>query len=91
MSTTNRTREAGAKDQLRDQLGTVKEDLGEMGNLVKSATSETVGEAKDFVDEKRGQSRELEDALLDRVRSRPLESVAIAAGMGLVLGFLSRR
>jgi ElaB/YqjD/DUF883 family membrane-anchored ribosome-binding protein len=95
MSTTNRVQDPKAKEQLKDQLDTVKSDIGEMGHLVKSAASETVGDAKDkakdFLDEKREQTRELEDALLSRVRNRPLESVAIAAGVGLVLGFLSRR
>lgn len=93
--TPTRTEDTKAKEQLKGQLSAVKEDLGEMGHLVASAATETVDEAKDkardFLEEKRDKTRELEDVLIKRVRERPLESVAIAAGVGLLLGILSRR
>lgn len=94
---TTRTAPEGdrAAAQFRDQMHTLKEDVGQMGRLAKSAAAETMEDVKDkareYMQTGREKTEKYEDALLRKVRSHPLESVAIAAGIGFVLGFLNRR
>lgn len=73
-----------SKDALRDQAQQVKEDVREMGRLAKQAATDQVERARD-------RGLELEDQVLDYVRAQPLKSVLIAAGVGVVLGFVWRR
>jgi len=95
MATNRMASDATSKDQLKEQVSVVKDDLAEMGHLAKHAASETIhdvkGKTREMLEEKKGQAHEMEDKLLQHVRDRPLQSVAIAAGIGIVLGFLSRR
>jgi ElaB/YqjD/DUF883 family membrane-anchored ribosome-binding protein len=84
-----------ATDQLRSQAETVREDLGELGRLAKGAAREKLGEARDVATDYYGQGRkkaeEIETQLVDYVRTKPLKSVLIAAGVGALLGILISR
>ncbi|HMB67876.1 MAG TPA: hypothetical protein VKU85_01150 [bacterium] len=84
-----------ASAQLRDQVETLKEDVGQTAQLAKTAAAESLEDAKEkareYVQTGREKKEHYEDALLTRVRERPLQSVAIAAGVGLVIGLLGRR
>ncbi len=81
--------------QLKDQMETLKEDMGQMGRLAKTAAAEKVDEmrerAREVVSAGREKTVKYEDALLEKVRTHPLQTVAVAAGVGFVLGFLTRR
>lgn len=81
--------------QLREQVETLKDDVGQMGQLAKTAATETLDDAKEkargYVQAGREKTEHYEDALITRVRERPMQSVAIAAGVGLVIGLLARR
>ena len=84
-----------ATDQLREHLGTVKDDMKEMGKLAQSAASETLEDvkrkARESVKSGREKTEAYENAVLNRVRERPLQSVALAVGVGFLIGFLGRR
>ena len=84
-----------ATDQLRAHGETVREDLGQLGRLAKSAAREKLGEARgvaaDYYGEGRKKAGELETQVVDYVRTKPLKSVIIAAGVGALLGILMSR
>jgi ElaB/YqjD/DUF883 family membrane-anchored ribosome-binding protein len=82
-------------DQLRQQTGAVKEDLGQLGRLAKQAAKEKLDEAREAAAGYYGQGRkkadELETQLADYVRTKPLKSILIAAGVGALFGILISR
>ena len=84
-----------ATEQLRSHGETVREDLGQLGRLAKSAAREKLGEARGVASDYYGQGRkktgELETQVVDYVRTKPLKSVIIAAGVGALLGILMSR
>ena len=84
-----------ATEQLREQAGTVREDLGRLGHLAKDATREKVGDAREkasvYYDKGRAKAEQLEAQLVDQIRSKPLKSILIAAGIGALFGLLITR
>ncbi|MCZ6747363.1 MAG: hypothetical protein O7C74_09135 [Acidobacteria bacterium] len=93
---------------LRQQTDTIKEDIRELGNLAREVAHEKLDEARqaaaDAVETGRqrateiyGQGREkaeeFEEQLVEYVRKKPVKSILIAGGVGLLLGmvFSSRR
>ena len=84
-----------ATDQLRAHGETVREDLGQLGRLARSAAREKLGEARgaaaDYYDQGRKKASEFESQVVDYVRTKPLKSVIIAAGVGALLGILMSR
>lgn len=83
-------------DQLRQQAATVREDLRELGRLTKEAAQEKLGVATEtvgeYLDQGRRKAGEMEEKLETYVRAKPMKSVLIAAGVGMLCGFfLSRR
>jgi len=95
--------EAEAKDapatstaeQLRSQTEAVREDLGQLGRLAKQAAREKLDEAReaaaDYYDHTRKKADEFETQLADYVRTKPLKSILIAAGVGALFGILISR
>ncbi len=79
-----------AKEQLRDQASAVTEDLRKLGRITREAAKDIAGE---YLDEGKHKFEELEDRAVTYIREKPLQSVLIAAGAGLLLGYLfsSRR
>lgn len=82
--------------RLREQVGTVREDIKTLGGIAKEAAHEKYDEAKVAARDAYRHGRERVDTELDRfarrVQENPLQSVAIATGIGLLLGaLLSRR
>jgi ElaB/YqjD/DUF883 family membrane-anchored ribosome-binding protein len=82
-------------EQLRQQTGAVREDLGQLGRLAKQAAKEKLDEARDtaaaYYDHGRKKADELETQLADYVRTKPLKSILIAAGIGALFGILISR
>ena len=81
---------------LKDQAGAVGEDLMELGRLARSVLSERAHDLKQGAVNTASAARHKVDdgaeALAERVRERPLRGIAIAAGVGALLGILwSRR
>ena len=93
---------------LRQQTDTIKEDIRELGNMARDAAQEKLDEARqaaaDAVETGRqrateiyGQGREkaeeIEEQVVDYVRKKPVQSMLVAGGIGLLLGVVlsSRR
>lgn len=79
-----------AREQLREQASAVKEDLRKLGRITREAAKDVAGE---YADEGKKKYEDLEDRAVTYIREKPLQSVLIAAGAGLLLGYLfsSRR
>ena len=77
-------------------IGTTLSDLaaakaGELGDRARGE-AEALGErGRQSLDEAARQLDRLESGTADYVRTRPVQALAIAAGLGLLVGFLSRR
>jgi len=84
-----------ATEQLFEKVGEVKRNIEQLGALARKAAQETVGglrhSALAKLDRKRERASELERGVEGRIRERPLRSVLVAAGVGMILGFLWRR
>jgi ElaB/YqjD/DUF883 family membrane-anchored ribosome-binding protein len=82
-------------DQLGKQAMEVTKDLREMGNIVRDAAQEKVGEVRENASELYAQGRDnvhdLACAVEQFLRERPFQSVLIAAGIGWLLGRLGKR
>jgi ElaB/YqjD/DUF883 family membrane-anchored ribosome-binding protein len=83
------------QDGLREKLVETRHNISDMGHLAKEAVQDKLHDLKDRAAEKYGEGKEklheLEEGLVRRVRNAPMQSVMIAAGIGLALGFLWRR
>lgn len=83
------------QERLRDALAATRGNIADMGHIAKDAVQDKYHELKDKAAEKLGEGKEklqaYEENLARRVREAPMKSVLIAAGVGLVLGWLWRR
>jgi len=96
MSTKKADHNGTSTADLKDQAGEVADDLMELGRLARSVLSERANDLKQGAVDKASAARHKVDdgaeALAERVRERPLRGLAIAAGVGALLGILwSRR
>ena len=85
-----------ATDRLRKQAKEVTKDLQEMGGAARDAALEKLGQlcanASEYYEQGRGQAENVERTVERFIRARPLGSVLIAAGVGLLFGrFWMRR
>ena len=84
-----------SSDTLRDKLSETRHNIAEMGTLAKEAVQEKYQRVKERASEKYEEGKEklheFEENLTRKVRNAPMQSVLIAAGVGLVLGFICRR
>jgi ElaB/YqjD/DUF883 family membrane-anchored ribosome-binding protein len=82
-------------DQLGKQAMAVKKDLEEMGETVRDAAQEKVGQVRENVSQYYAQGHDavhdLACSAKDFFRERPLQSVLIAAGIGWLFGRLGKR
>ena len=83
-------------DRLGAQAKEVSKDLKEMGDIVRDAAQEKIGQvrenAAEYVEQGREKVHGVACACEQYVRERPLRSILIAAGIGLLLGrFWTRR
>ncbi len=86
---------ATTTDQLGKQAQEVKKDLQAMGETVKHAAQEKLGQVGEVASEYREQGRNkvhgLACACEQLIRERPLRSVLLAAGIGWLLGRVWKR
>ena len=89
------TGQSGSTDQLRDKATEVTQNLRDIGGQVRDAATEKYSQLKDQASDYYSQGRETaqqwEQSLEDYVQEKPLQAVAIAAGVGLLLGLLWKR
>ncbi len=89
----------GEFDTVKDDLVKLRGDVANLSAALKDTTSETVREQieliRDRIDrlsgEARTQGRQALDDLADHIEDRPLSSVLIAFGVGILLGRLLDR
>ena len=86
-------RERGAQVQ---EMGTqVRDWAQEKGSQIKEGAQEAMQQvgtsASQLADLGRETMGQLEEGLEDRIRNKPLQSVLIAAGVGMLLGLLWKR
>jgi ElaB/YqjD/DUF883 family membrane-anchored ribosome-binding protein len=82
-------------ERLRDQARTVGRDLNELGHTAKAAAAEGAQQlreqARRMGERGRERAQELQDELGTYISDRPLKSVLVAAGAGLLLGYIMGR
>ena len=83
MSPADSTRSRDAED-LADQIDAIRGDLQNLTSTVSRIAGKQLNRAQDKAIET---ASEAEDA----IRRNPIQAVAIAAGVGLLLGILTRR
>ncbi len=96
---------AGASGSLRDELSNLKRDLDDLVSRAALLSESELGEARDkmmvkfgsmrntargVAEQARTQLNQGMDVTSDYVRDKPLQSVAIAAGFGMLVGVLMR-
>jgi ElaB/YqjD/DUF883 family membrane-anchored ribosome-binding protein len=90
------TQMSTTRDRLGAQANEVSKDLKEMGEIVRDAAQEKLGQVRENATEYYEQGRDNVHGVLcnfeQYVRARPVKSVLIAAGIGLLFGrFWMRR
>lgn len=81
--------------QLKDEFSALKNELSDMGKtlsqLAKSASNEGRDRIRAAADQSREQARQTWGAFEKEVEDRPMTSLAIALGIGFILGKLLDR
>lgn len=94
--------------QLKEQTATIKEDIRKLGSIARDVAQEKLDEARavasdavgtgrrraeDLYEQGRVKAEDAEDQVIEYVRSKPIKSMLIAGGIGVLLGlfFSSRR
>jgi ElaB/YqjD/DUF883 family membrane-anchored ribosome-binding protein len=98
-------RQASDSSTLREELSSLKSDLDDLVSRAASLTDRELSDARDrlwskfssmrhsmrgMADQARTQLNQGMDVTSDYVKDKPLQSVAIAAGVGLLIGALMR-
>lgn len=96
---------AGSSASMRDELSSLKRDLDDLVSRAASLSDRELSDARDkmmakfssmrtaargVADQARTQLNQGMDVTSDYVKDKPLQSVAIAAGVGLLVGALMR-
>jgi len=85
--------------QLRDDLSALAKSVAAVGSdkasevrgKVRKATNDATDASLQMVDAAKAQAKSLERDLEAQIRTNPIQSVAIAAGVGFVFALLTRR
>ncbi len=83
---------AGDLKQSAQQVG---QNLRDLGGQARDAATQQYDQLRDqateYYEQGRERAREMEQSLEQYVQEKPIQSLAIAAGVGLVLGILWKR
>lgn len=81
--------------ELKDEFSALKSELSEIGNTVSQLAKAVTDEGRDRIraaaDQSRKQARETWGAMEKEVEERPMTSIAVALGIGFILGKLLDR
>ena len=89
--------EAGAqvRDRAQEAGAQVRDRAQEAGAQIRDKAQEMVRQGKetasDYYQQGRQQMEAVEDTLEDGIRAKPLQSVLIAAGIGMLLGLVFKK
>jgi len=80
---------------LGETAGQVGQNLRDMGGQIRDQASQAYDQlrdqAADYYEQGRQRAQEWEQGLEDYVQQKPIQSLMIAAGVGMLLGMLWRR
>ncbi len=82
------TSNRSASEQFREKASQVKQDVRELGVVAKDAAAEKFDH---WYKDGREKAIQFEHGLENQIREHPLQSVAIAAGVGFLAGYLVSR
>ena len=95
MTRTNDNKGHSAASDLRDNAAQVGQQLRDMGGQVKDAAKEQYNNLRDKASDYYSQGKETVEQYTDTVeqyiQDQPIKAVLIAAGVGLVIGYLWKR
>jgi len=84
-----------AQDAAKEKVGDLRDTVSEQAAELRDATSRKAEDlrdrAGDVYEEGRQRAVDFERTLEQRIREKPLQSVAIAAGVGILLGMIWTR
>ena len=87
--------DAPSTEQLQQKLNELKQDLQQVGQLLKSAAQEKLeglrNAATQRVRQGRAKTEQAGGSVEEYIRAKPVRSVLLAAGVGAVLGAILRR
>ncbi len=91
----NMPNQQGTTQQLREKASEVASNLRDMGSQVRDAATEQYQNIKESASEYyqagRDKAAQWENQLEEYVRERPIKSLLMAAGVGVLLGILWKR
>lgn len=91
----NQPNAGGKTEQLRDKATAVGQNIRELGSEARDAATEKMNQLRDqaseYYEEGRQRAQEWEQSLESYVQEKPIQSLLIAAGAGLLLGMLWKR
>ena len=80
---------------IRDTASQVQQNLRDMGSQVRDAATEQYtnlrNQATEYFEEGRMRAQEWEQSIEQYVQEKPIQSILIAAGVGMLLGILWKR
>lgn len=96
MTDTSSAEQSGSVgQQMRENAAQLQQNLREMGSQVRDAASEKIGQLRDraseYYEQGRRRAAEWEQNLESYVQEKPIQSLLIAAGVGMLLGIFWRR
>jgi ElaB/YqjD/DUF883 family membrane-anchored ribosome-binding protein len=95
MADNTRTEGARPQDRAREKVAEIGSGIADMSHRVMDTVQEKVHDLRDLASDMYAASKEklseLEESFVEKVRTAPVKSVLIAAGVGVLLGFLWRR
>jgi ElaB/YqjD/DUF883 family membrane-anchored ribosome-binding protein len=95
MSRMNEGQGSDATQTLRDTAGQVSQSLRDAGSQVRDAATEKMGQIRDqaneYYEQGKQRAQEWEQGLESYIQEKPIQSLLIAAGVGMLLGILWKR
>ena len=91
----SRTDEGNAGQTIRDTAKDVQQKVRDAGSQVRDAAAEKMNDLRDqageYYEQGKQHAQEWEQGLEDYIREKPIQSLLIAAGVGMLLGILWKR
>lgn len=85
----------GGGAQMRETAQQVQENLRNLGSQVRDQANQQYGQLRDqatqYYEQGRQRATEMEQSLEQYVHEKPIQSLLIAAGVGMLLGVLWKR
>jgi ElaB/YqjD/DUF883 family membrane-anchored ribosome-binding protein len=90
-----RMNEPKSEPNLRESAAEVKENLRDIGTQVRDKAGEQYEQMRDqasqYYEEGRRRAMEMEQTLEQYVQEKPIQSLLIAAGVGMLIGMIWKR